>query len=69
IGGLAAPFDLVLEYSDGTSDRVRQSPLLWQSNQKQVTVPVKGKKKISSYYIDGRVFMDADESNNSFKLK
>ena len=67
IGGMAAPFDVLLEYSDGTTETRHQSPAVWQANQKQVKVAIPTKKTIRSLTLDGGIYMDADESNNSWK--
>jgi hypothetical protein len=67
IGGMAAPFDLVFGYSDGTTFRSHFTPSLWEENQKETTIKVKSSKEIQTMRIDGGIFMDADESNNSWK--
>lgn len=66
IGGFATPFDLVLTYSDGTTETVHQTPAVWQKNQKQITVTLKTKKTLTAVQIDGGIFMDADETNNKW---
>lgn len=67
IGGMAAPFDVVVTYADGSSDRVHQTPLIWQANQKLATTRIATKKAIQSIQLDGGIYMDADVSNNSWK--
>ncbi|MBS1668431.1 MAG: M1 family metallopeptidase [Bacteroidetes bacterium] len=67
IGGYAAPVDLQLHYSDGSSDTLHQTPRLWEKNQKRAVVDIKSKKKITSIELDGGIFMDADETNNVWK--
>jgi aminopeptidase N len=69
IGGFAIPFDVVVAYKDGTSEIFRQSPAIWEKNQKLVLVKVAVKKEVASFKLDGGIFMDADESNNSSQLK
>jgi hypothetical protein len=66
IGGFAAPFDLVLTYSDGTTETVHQTAAVWQKNQKQVIIDLKKDKAITTVLIDGGIFMDADETNNKW---
>ena len=69
IGGMTAPVDIIAEYSDGTKETFHQTPAIWQSNQKQATVTISAKKKVSSVKLDGGIFMDADESNNSLTTR
>ena len=64
IGGMAAPFDVVINYADGSTERMHQSPLVWQANQKTATVKLSVKKAVQSIHLDGGIFMDAEEQNN-----
>ena len=66
IGGMAAPFDVVLHYTDGSSENLHQSPLVWQANQRMATIKLATKKMVQSLSLDGGIFMDADESNNGW---
>ena len=69
IGGFAAPFDLVVTYTDGNKQTFRQTAEVWSVNQKAAAITIPGNKKIASAEIQGGIFMDADESNNSWKMK
>ena len=69
IGGFAAPFDLVIIYSDGTTGKIHQTPAVWEKDQKQTTISFKNNKTIKSAKIDGGIFMDADETNNGWISK
>jgi hypothetical protein len=69
IGGFAIPFDLVVTYTDGSTETVHQTPAIWEQNQKATTVDIKTTKSVKSAKIDGGVFMDADESNNQWIAK
>ncbi len=69
IGGMPAPVNIVLNYSDGTKELVHETPSIWQNNLQEVTVKVTATKKLSSIDLDGGIFMDADRSNNSWKQK
>lgn len=64
IGGMAAPFDVAIRYSDGSNERFHQTPLVWQANQNQTKVNVKTKRTVESVSLDGGIYMDADERNN-----
>jgi hypothetical protein len=69
IGGFAAPFNLKLTYSDGSTGIIHQTPAVWEANQKQAIINLKNNKTIKSVVIDGGIFMDADLSNNSWTAK
>ncbi|MBE9661572.1 M1 family metallopeptidase [Mucilaginibacter myungsuensis] len=66
IGGFAHPFDVVLTYADGSTDKFHQTPIVWEKDQKQVTVAVKAAKEVTSITLDNGIFMDADVKNNSW---
>ncbi len=69
VGGMDAPFDLVLNYADGSSEIEHQTPALWKTTMAEATVKVDTKKKLQSVKIDGGIFMDASESDNSWTMK
>ncbi len=69
IGGMAAPVNIIFTYEDGTSETFHQTPAIWQNDQKQATVSIATKKQIKSVYLDGGIFMDADETNNKWMAK
>lgn len=66
IGGFAAPFDVVLTYSDGTTGTIHQTPAVWEANQKQATINLKNNKIVTAVELDGGIFMDADAGNNKW---
>ena len=66
IGGFAVPFDVVVTYADGTTETLHQSPAVWQTNPKQITVALPTQKAVKSVKLDGGIFMDATEKDNSW---
>jgi hypothetical protein len=64
VGGMAAPFDVVITFTDGTTQRVHQSPNLWMSNQQQAIVRIPVKKQVKSVQLDGGIYVDATQENN-----
>jgi hypothetical protein len=66
IGGFAVPFDIKVIYDDGSAENFHQTPAVWEVDQKQTSINVKTTKTIKSAKIDGGIFMDADESNNTW---
>lgn len=69
IGGMAAPVNIIVNYSDGTKESFHQTPAIWQNNQQQAIVKISPKKKVQSINLDRGIFMDADETNNTWKKK
>lgn len=66
IGGYAIPLDLLITYTDGTTDTVHKSPTIWSQNLKQATVTIATKKNLKSIETRDTIYMDADESNNKW---
>src|SRR6218665_68833 len=66
IGGFAAPADLEITYTDGSTEKKHFTPAVWEKDQKQTSVSIATKKQIKSVKLDGGIFMDADTKNNSF---
>ena len=66
IGGYPAPADIQVTYTDGSKESFHQTPAIWANNPKQATVGITTNKKIKSLRINGGIFMDANESNNTW---
>jgi len=64
IGGMPAPVDLLVTYSDGTSGSVHETPAIWQANQSRATVRLVTRKTLSSLRLDHGIWMDADTTND-----
>jgi hypothetical protein len=69
IGGFASPFDVVVNYADGTSDSFHLTPAVWEKDQTATTVKIKTSKEVKDITLDGGVFMDADPKNNTWTAK
>ena len=71
IGGFAIPFDLVVHYTDGSTSSQHQSPAIWNIDEKKARItftPAAG-KKIRSLELQGGIYVDADPSNNTWKME
>lgn len=66
IGGFAIPFDLYLEFEDGSKQIIHQTPQVWFANEKKASIAIKTYKKLRSLRIDGNLFLDSDLRNNSW---
>jgi hypothetical protein len=69
IGGFATPFNLVVTYQDGSTQTFRETAEVWSANQKATAVIIPSGKAIASAQLQGGIFMDADETNNTWKAK
>ena len=66
IGGFAVPFDVVVTYSDDSKETFHQTPIVWEKDQTATTVHIATGKAIKSATIDGGIFMDANEKDNTW---
>jgi len=64
IGGMPAPVDLKLGYSDGTSATVHQTAGIWQGNQQRATISLPTKKTLQTVALDHSIWVDADSTND-----
>ncbi|MDQ3279067.1 MAG: M1 family peptidase, partial [Bacteroidota bacterium] len=67
VGGMPVPFDAVVTYADGTTERFHQTPAVWKKSGKAAVVPLKTKKTITSVKLEGGIFMDAAPENNEWR--
>ncbi len=63
-GGFAIPFDVVLTYEDGTTEKGHFTPAVWEKDQKSTSLNIPVKKKIKSVSLDGGIFMDYTPDDN-----
>src|SRR6185436_2161852 len=63
-GGFFAPVDMIIRYTDSTTETKHLTPAVWEKDPKQTIVPIVTKKKIESVNLDGGIFMDSDRTNN-----
>lgn len=61
------PFDLVLTYADGTSERVHRTPATWQSDGGATEVRVSNGKALGTVTLDTGIFVDFNPKDNSWK--
>ena len=66
-GGMAMPFDLILNYADGTSERVHRTPAAWQSDGGATDVTISNSKTLSAVTLDTGIFVDFNPQDNSWK--
>jgi hypothetical protein len=66
IGGFAVPFDAIVTYADGTTESFHQTPIVWEQDQKDISVKIKTQKEVKSITLDGGIFMDANMKDNTW---
>jgi hypothetical protein len=64
---MAMPFDLVLTYADGSSERVHRTPSVWQASPRSAVVTVVSAKALQSVVIDSGIFVDFYPGDNEWK--
>jgi hypothetical protein len=69
VGGLDAPFDLVLHWADGTRETLHRSAAVWQADGTRASVPVRTTKTLAAVGLDHGIWMDADESNDGWAAR
>ena len=67
IGGFPVPVDIQLTYEDGSKDTIHKTPEVWAADQKHTTINVSSKKAVQSVQLITDIYVDADNSNNSWK--
>ncbi|MEO9022204.1 MAG: hypothetical protein ABI237_14005 [Ginsengibacter sp.] len=63
------PLDLQLNFKEGSTQTIHQSPVIWTGDKKHVTIDVKVKKPLEPVQLITGIFMDADEGKNFLKYK
>lgn len=67
MGGLPAPFDVVVTFADGSKQTLRQDASRWETNQRRALVPVATRQRVTNVQLQGGIWMDADPSNDEWK--
>ncbi len=69
IGGVPVPIDLVVTYSDHSTENIHRSAASWKTGAKEVKINWQIKKEILRVELDNTLFPDSNEKNNTFELK
>jgi len=67
IGGMPAPTDMKITYSDGSSTIRHQTPAIWKENSGQAEISLTTDKTIQSIELDGGIWMDANPEDNEWQ--
>jgi len=66
IGGFVAPVNVVVQYSDGSTESLHQTPAIWSADQKRTTVKINTTKTVTAITLDGGIWMDANTADNKW---
>jgi hypothetical protein len=66
-GGMAIPFDLVLAYADGSSERVHLTPAAWQADARRTELRLVAGKALRTVTLDTGIFVDANPADNAWQ--
>jgi len=66
IGGYPAPFDMVVTFTDGSTETIRQGPDIWRTNLKEATARISVGKSVRSIVLNGGIYMDANPKDNKW---
>jgi len=69
VGGYPAPFDMVVTFTDGSTETIRQGPDIWRLNLNEATSRINQPKAVKSIVLDGGIFMDANPADNKWTSK
>ncbi len=69
VGGMYAPFDLVIRYADGSVQRVHQTPAVWRRGGRAAVLRVESPKAIASLDVEGGIFLDATPADNHWAAR
>ena len=69
LGGMAAPVDVSVQFGDGTTQMVHETPAIWKANPQQATIQIPTRKVVRSLNLDGGIWMDADTTNNHWTAR
>ena len=67
-GGMAMPFDLVLTYDDGSSERVHRTPAVWKDTPRATQVEIASSKSVTSVVLDTGIFLDFKPGDNKWQV-
>ena len=69
VGGYVVPVNVVIEYADGSKETIHQTAGIWEKNQQATSININTKKKITYLNLDGDLYMDANNKDNSWGIK
>ncbi len=69
IGGMPAPVDMRVRFTDGSTELFHETPAIWRANLRRTSVTIPTRKTVQSITLDGGIWMDANADNDSWTRK
>ncbi len=66
VGGMPAPVDIVVEFSNGKTERFHQTADIWRNNPTSAAITIPGSGAIRKVTLDGGIWMDAVPADNTW---
>jgi hypothetical protein len=66
VGGMDAPVDVTLSFTDGTTQTVHKKAAIWQTDAELATISLPTSKTLRSLTVDGGIWMDANPGDNTW---
>ncbi|MDB5256128.1 MAG: aminopeptidase [Chitinophagaceae bacterium] len=65
-GGFAIPFTIEVTYPDGSKQQFHNTPIVWETNQKEISLPLPTKAAPVDVVITSGIYVDANEGDNGW---
>ena len=69
VGGMPAPVDLVIAYTDGSTETRHQTPAIWKAHTGRAVVALATRKPVTRISLAAGIFMDAQPGNDAWSAK
>lgn len=69
LGGMPAPFDIVIELENGNQVSIHKTPAVFEEHLKEARIEVRGVGRVKKIGLDGGIWMDAGPDDNSWEAK
>jgi len=69
VGGMPAPVTLVVNYTDGSADSLRQTAAIWKTDVRRATLTLPTRKPVQSVALEGGIWMDANAANDRWSAR
>jgi len=69
VGGFAIPFDILVTDTEGKTETIHKTPVVWKVNQKEFTMTITTNRKIKSIALDNGIYVDATPNDNVYTVR
>lgn len=68
VGGFAIPFNVQVDYTDGSHSSIHYTPSIWKTSGEKAVVELNGKKPVRALRLMTGIFVDASPANNEWRV-